>query len=78
MCSSDLFKIIEKLNDFIKSNKSIKDGELSKTQLERLNSWIEFNHVIFKKGKFFNICKAIEDNWYDVAMGTSEVILVLL
>lgn len=30
-----MFKVIDKPNDFIKSNKSIKDGELSKAEAER-------------------------------------------
>ena len=32
-----MFKTVEKPNDFIKSNKSIKDRELSKAEAERLN-----------------------------------------
>lgn len=67
-----MFKVIEKPNDFIKSNKSIKDGDLSKTQAERLNFWTEFNRVITENGKPFNIRKATTDHWYDVAIGTSD------
>jgi len=67
-----MFKTVEKPNDFIKSNKSIKDGELSKTEAERLNFWTEFNRVLADSGKPFNIRKATTDHWYDVAIGTSE------
>lgn len=67
-----MFKVVEKPNDFINSNKSIKDGDLSKTQAERLNFWTEFNRVITENGKPFNIRKATTDHWYDVAIGTSD------
>lgn len=67
-----MFKVVEKPNDFIKSNKSIKDGDLSKAQAERLNFWMEFNRVITESGKPFNVRKATTDHWYDVAIGTSE------
>jgi len=66
------FEIIEKPNDFVKSTISAKDGELSKAEAERLNFWTEFNHVISENGKPFNIRKASTDNWYNVALGTSE------
>lgn len=67
-----MFKVVEKPNDFIKSNKSTKDGDLSKAQAERLNFWMEFNRVITESGKPFNVRKATTDHWYDVAIGTSE------
>lgn len=67
-----MFKVVEKPNDFIKSNKSTKDGDLSKAQAERLNFWTEFNRVITESGKLFNVRKATTDHWYDVAIGTSE------
>ncbi|MGI6525122.1 MAG: DUF4268 domain-containing protein [Bdellovibrionota bacterium] len=66
------FEVIEKPNDFVKSTKSPKGDELSKTQSERLNFWTEFNHVVSEKGKPFNIRGASTDHWYDVALGTSE------
>ncbi|HHU53893.1 MAG TPA: DUF4268 domain-containing protein [Clostridiaceae bacterium] len=66
------FEIIEKPNDFVKSTKSSKGDELSKTESERLNFWTEFNHVISENGKPFNIRKATTDHWYSVALGTSE------
>lgn len=68
-----MFKVVEKPNDFIKSNKSVKDGDLSKTQAERLNFWTEFNRVVTENGKPFNVRKATTDHWYDVAIGTSDV-----
>lgn len=67
-----MFKVIERPNDFIKSTKSSKDGELSKTQAERLNFWTEFNRVVAERRKPFNVRKATTDHWYDVAIGTSE------
>lgn len=67
-----MFKVVEKPNDFIKSNKSIKDRDLSKTQAERLNFWTEFNRVVTENGKPFNVRKATTDHWYDVAIGTSD------
>lgn len=67
-----MFKVVEKPNDFIKSNKSVKDGDLSKTQAERLNFWTEFNRVLTENGKPFNVRKATTDHWYDVAIGTSD------
>lgn len=67
-----MFKVVEKPNDFIKSNKSVKDGNLSKTQAERLNFWTEFNRVVTENGKPFNVRKATTDHWYDVAIGTSD------
>lgn len=67
-----MFKVVEKPNDFIKSNKSVKNGDLSKTQAERLNFWTEFNRVVTENGKPFNVRKATTDHWYDVAIGTSD------
>lgn len=67
-----MFKVVEKPNDFIKSSKSIKDVDLSKTEAERLYFWTEFNRVLADNGKPFNIRKATTDHWYDVAIGTSE------
>lgn len=67
-----MFSVVEKPNDFIKSNKSVKDGDLSKTQAERLNFWTEFNRVVTEGGKPFNVRKATTDHWYDVAIGTSD------
>lgn len=67
-----MLKVVEKPNDFIKSNKGTKDGDLSKVQAERLNFWTEFNRVITESGKPFNVRKATTDHWYDVAIGTSE------
>lgn len=57
-----IFKIVEKLNDFIKSNKSIKDGDLYKTQAERLDFLTEFNRVVTGNFKPFNVRKATTDH----------------
>lgn len=68
-----MFKIIEKPNDFVKNSKNgYKDGEMNKSQSERLNFWTEMNKVLVERGKPFNVRKASTDHWYDVALGTSE------
>ncbi len=68
-----MFKVIEKPNDFVKNSKiMLKDGEMNRSQSERLNFWNEFNNVVIERGKPFNIRKATTDHWYDVAIGTSE------
>ena len=66
------FEVIEKPNDFVKSTKSSKDGELNKRQSEILNFWTEFNRFVAENGKPFNIRKATTSHCYDVAMGTSD------
>lgn len=67
------FVIIEKPNDFVKTaNLSTDSGELSKTQSERLYFWNIFNEALISRNKPFNVRKATTDNWYDVALGTSE------
>lgn len=68
-----MFKVIEKPNDFIKNSKvtGSKDN-LNKSQAERLEFWNQFNEMIEKNGKPFNIRKPTTDHWYSVAIGTSE------
>ncbi|MBQ9232635.1 MAG: DUF4268 domain-containing protein [Lachnospiraceae bacterium] len=67
------FEVIEKPNDFVKRSKSkISDDELNKSQSERLIFWEQFNQVVVRRGKPFNIRKATTDHWYDVALGSSE------
>ena len=67
-----MFEVIEKPNDFIKRSKSAKDdGEMNKSQSERLLFWEEFNNVLVHRGKPFNVRKATTDHWYDVAIGNS-------
>lgn len=64
------FEMIEKPNDFIKNTKgSNSNGELNKSQAERLEFWTQFNEVIVEKGKPFSLRKASTDHWYDVALG---------
>ena len=64
------FEMIEKPNDFIKNTKgSNSNGELNKSQAERLEFWEQFNAVVLEKGKPFSIRKASTDHWYDVALG---------
>lgn len=67
------FEVIEKPNDFVKRSKvKIDDGELNKSQGERLLFWEQFNQILVERGKPFNVRKATTDHWYDVAVGTSE------
>lgn len=64
------FEMVEKPNDFIKNTKgSNSNGELNKSQAERLEFWEQFNTVVVEKGKPFSIRKASTDHWYDVALG---------
>lgn len=46
-------------------------GKLNKSQSEILEFWNQFNDILIKKEKPFNVRKATTDHWYDVAMGTS-------
>ena len=67
------FEVVEKPNDFVKRSKTkAGDDELNKRQSERLAFWEEFNQIVVKRGKPFNVRKATTDHWYDVAIGTSE------
>lgn len=69
-----MFEVIEKPNDFIKTekNSSRKDSSLNKTESERLVFWEQFNNALIDAGKPFNVRKATTDHWYDVSVGTSE------
>ncbi|CDD17701.1 putative uncharacterized protein [Clostridium sp. CAG:798] len=67
------FKVVEQPNDFIKNNKSANyNGEMNKSQSERVEFWSHLNQKIIEKGKPFNTRKASTDHWYDVAIGTSQ------
>ncbi len=67
------FEVVEMPNGFIKTGKvSGSNGEMSKSQSERLEFWTAFNDCIAERGKPFNIRKATTDHWYDVSVGTSE------
>lgn len=68
------FEVVEKPNDFVKRSKGTKsdDGELNRSQAERLAFWEHFNEIVISRGKPFNVRKANTDHWYDVALGTSE------
>lgn len=67
-----MFKVIERPNDFVKSTKNYKDGEMSATESERFKFWNEFNKAVVDRGKPFNTRKATNNHWYDVAIGSSE------
>ncbi len=67
------FKVVEEPNDFIKfSKKENNEGNLNKTQSERLEFWTQFNEVLVEKGRPFNVRKPSTDAWYDVAIGSSN------
>ena len=68
------FEIIEKPNDFVKrgNNKATNNGEMNKSQSERLAFWEQFNQILINRGKPFNVRKATTDHWYDVAVGSSD------
>ena len=67
------FKIIEQPNDFAKTIKSIsKNTDITETEKNRLEFWTRFNEVLEERGKPFNKRKASTENWYSVAMGSSE------
>lgn len=73
-----MFKIIEKPNDFVKnSQKNYKDGDLNKSQAERLYFWNEMNKRVIEKGRPFNVRKATTDHWYNVALGSSEATITI-
>ena len=68
------FEMVEKPNDFIKNTKgSNTNGELNRTQAERLEFWEQFNTVVVEKGKPFSLRKASTDHWYDVALGITGI-----
>lgn len=68
------FEMVEKPNDFIKNTKgNNSNGELNKSQAERLEFWEQFNTVLIEKGKPFSVRKASTDHWYDVAIGITGV-----
>lgn len=67
------FEVIERPNDFIKNTKlNSNQGELNKSQSERLEFWNRFNELLIDNGKPFNVRKATTDHWYDVAIGSSS------
>lgn len=67
------FELVEKPNDFIKSTKGTNsNGELNKSQAERLEFWEAFNQVVIEKGKPFSLRKVSTDHWYNVALGVSD------
>ena len=72
------FEVIEKPNDFVKRGKKGKDdGNLNKSQAERLIFWEQFNEVVAAREKPFSIRKPTTDFWYDVALGSSKIHLTI-
>lgn len=68
------FEIIEKPNDFTKSSKTLSgSAELNKSQANRLEFWNRLNEILAVRGRPFNIRKATTGNWYDVALGISDI-----
>ena len=67
-----MFRVVEQPNDFIKSDRNnSKDGELNKSQSERIRFWEQFNQFVIDHGKPFNLRKATKDHWYDISIGSS-------
>ena len=69
------FEVVEKPNDFTKSSKSSKgsNGEINKSNAECFAFWQDFNEALIRKGKPFNVRKALAQHWYDVAIGKSGI-----
>ena len=69
------FEVVEKPNDFIKSNKgkNSSSGELNRSKAECFSFWTDFNDVLTNKGKPFNVRKATTDHWYNVALGKTGI-----
>lgn len=70
-----MFEVVEKPNDFIKSNKNGKGNnkKLNKASSECFTFWSKFNEVLVNKGKPFNLRKVTTDHWFDVALGKSGI-----
>jgi len=66
------FEVVEKPNDFVKRSKKAVDGDLNRSQSERIYFWDQFNAIVTQRGKPFNPRKATTDHWYDVAIGSSN------
>ena len=64
------FEVVEQPNDFIKSMKSSSnDGDINKSQAERLEFWTQFNNEVISRGKPFNTRKATVHHYYDIGIG---------
>lgn len=71
-----MFEVVEQPNDFIKMNKTISaEKENSYTEGNRYEFWSLLNEAVQRKGKPFNTRKPSTDNWYDIALGTSDALL---
>lgn len=67
------FEVVEKPNDFVKRSRAkVEDGDLNRSQSERLFFWEQFNQIVSSRGKPFNLRKATTDHWYDIAIGSSD------
>ena len=67
------FVLVEKPNDFLKTTSINRgNGEVSKSEADRLNFWTRFNQVLVSRNRPFNVRKEHTERWYSVAMGTSE------
>ncbi len=72
------FEVVEKPNNFVKRSKQESgNNELSRRASERLIFWEQFNQTVIEKGKPFNIRKATTNNWYNIAIGTSEAFIAV-
>ena len=70
------FEAVEIPNGFIKNGKNnIDQGELNKSQAERLEFWNMLNEYVTAQGKPFSIRKAPTKSWYVISIGTSEAFI---
>ena len=47
------FEVVEKPNDFVKRSRAkVEDGDLNRSQSERLLFWEQFNQIVSSRGKF--------------------------
>jgi hypothetical protein len=71
------FMIIAQPNEYMKSVKSSKDRELTRSQLGRYEFWTQMNAFIEDNGVSLNVRKPSYDHWYDFKLGSSKYHLTI-
>jgi len=72
------FHIISEPNDWAKGiKKSVKETELSETQLLQLEYWKKFKEYGLDKNTRFKLRNARPQHWFDIAIGNSESLISL-
>lgn len=70
------FNLVSKPNDWVKGYRAAQRGVLSElTQLQQ-EYWTDFANYIKQNSKILNPTKALAQNWYQLAVGTSDAYLV--